>query len=372
MASFDAIVVGGGVIGTAVAFGLAREELSVLLVERDGLGQHASGVAAGMLAPVTETLHAEPEAMLEPGLLSLELFVPFMREAADLSGIDPDYQQTGTLHASTELDAQLLRRRAEALSDYGSCWLSPEEALKREPHLHPEIAGAVWTAREARVDGTSLVRAFSAAAARLRARLSVRTEVMGFVREGARVIGIRTLTGEHHAAETVLCSGAWAGLATEWLGTRVPIEPLRGQILSLDAPGPQLASIVWGGGVYLVPRRDGTLLVGATQERVGFQVSTTAGGIASLLRGALEVMPELGASAFLGARAGLRALSPDRLPLIGRLPGLGGLSLAVGHHRHGLLLAPLSALAIADLLVREELDPRLAAFEPGRFAPPSS
>lgn len=368
MAQHDAILIGGGVIGSAIAFGLAREGLSVLLVERDQLGSHASRVAAGMLAPVTETLSAEPETMLEPGLLSLSLFVPFTEEARELSGIDPGYVQTGILHASTESEAPLLRKRAEFLSEHGSRWLSREAARELEPRLDPTVVGAVWNQREARVDAIELVRALSAAAAATdRVQFELGSEVTGLVRDGTRVTGVRTRDGVHHAPEIVLCTGAWAGLASDWIGREVPVEPLRGQILCFDAPEPQLATVIWGHGIYLAPARAQGLLVGATQERVGFEVRNTAGGLAALARAALELVPALERCGFRYARAALRSVAPDRLPLIGRIPGVEGFSLAVGHHRHGLLLAPLTALAIADLLVRDECDPRLEAFSPARF-----
>ncbi|NRA04387.1 MAG: glycine oxidase ThiO [Myxococcales bacterium] len=368
MARHDAILIGGGVIGAAIAFALAREGLSVLLIERDQLGRHASRVAAGMLAPVTETLIAEPEAMLEPGLCSLSLFVPFAEEARELSGIDPGYAQSGVLHASSEAEAPLLCKRAEVLAPHGSCWLSREAALELEPRLDPGIAGAVWNPREARVDSVALVRAFAAAAAaRGRVRFELGSEVTGLVREGARVSGVQTSDAVHTAAEVVLCTGAWAGSASDWIGWTVPVEPLRGQILCLDAPEPQLAAIVWGHGSYLVPTGKDGLLVGATQERVGFEVRNTAGGLATLTGQALRLVPALEACGFRDARAGLRSVAPDRLPLIGRIPGVEGFSVAVGHHRHGVLLAPLTALAIADLLVRGERDPRLEPFSPARF-----
>ncbi len=356
-------------IGSAIAFALAREGLSVLLIERDQLGRHASRVAAGMLAPVTETLTAEPEVMLEPGLLSLSLFVPFAEEARELSGIDPGYVQSGILHASSEAEALLLCKRAEVLAPHGSRWLSREAALELEPRLDPGLAGAVWNPREARVDPVALVRACAAAAAaRGRVSFELGSEVTGLIREGVRVTGVQTSDAVHHAAEVVLCTGAWAGFASDWIGWTVPVEPLRGQILCFEAPVPQLATILWGHGSYLVPGAKDSLLVGATQERVGFEVRNTVGGLATLASRALQLVPALEGCGFRNALAGLRSVAPDRLPLIGRIPGVEGFSVAVGHHRHGVLLAPLTALTIADLLVRDERDPRLEALSPARFA----
>jgi glycine oxidase len=164
----------------------------------------------------------------------------------------------------------------------------------------------------------------------------------------------------------VLCAGAWTPglLGAE---SRLPIEPVRGQILSLDGPRPALRSMLVGHGLYFVPRRDGSLVVGATEERVGFDCRVTAEGLARLLAGAPRVLPVLADCAFRSAWAGLRPATPDRLPAVGPVPGARGLLLAAGHHRNGVLLAPITARLVTDCALGKELPADAAPLSPERF-----
>lgn len=359
------MVVGGGVIGCAVAFALAREGLSVVLVERDRVGAHASSAAAGMLAPIAESLGEGP--LGEAGVRSLELFPAVVDEARALSGIDPQLTRTGLLRVASPADVARLRLRAEALARFDCEWLDAEQARKREPGLGPAVAGALWSPREAHVEPELLTRAFAAAAARRGCRLELGAEAAGLVRDRKRVIGVRLVDRELSAGYVVVCTGAWLRSWEAELGLRLPVEPVRGQMLSLEAAGSAPTSIVWGDGAYVVPRRDGTVAVGATVERAGFDVRTTADGIASLLHGATELMPELGKCAFRRAWAGLRPGTPDHLPLVGPLPGAPGLAVAAGHYRNGILLSPWTAVAVAEGLLGGRWPREAAPFDPARF-----
>jgi glycine oxidase len=367
----DVAVIGGGVVGCAVGYALAREGLSVVLVERDRIAAHASRAAAGMLAPITESL-LQPLAYAEPigfdsGIRSLELFPPLVEEIRELSGIDPQLAPSGLLRAAHAEEADGLREGATRLAELGCEWLEAEEAHKREPRLAAEIAGAVWSPREAHVDSFLLTRALAAAAARRGASFELGTQALGLLTDGDRAVGVRTGSGRIAAAEVVLCTGAWTRLAGEWAGAALPVEPIRGQMLSLEAPQPPLDSIVWGRRAYVVPRRTGNVLVGATVEEAGFEVRTTASGVASLLLGCFELLPDLTACSFRDAWAGLRPATPDRLPLIGPVPGREGLAVAAGHYRNGVLLAPLTARLVADWIVRRERSEALRLFDPARF-----
>jgi glycine oxidase len=183
------------------------------------------------------------------------------------------------------------------------------------------------------------------------------------------VTGVSTAAGPREAGCVVLCTGAWLPECAAWLGARfaLPIEPVRGQILALDAPEPPLRTVIVGGGVYLVPKRDGSVVVGATQERVGFDCRVTAQGVAELLTAAPALVPALANATFRNAWAGLRPATPDQLPLVGTLPNVEGLVVAAGHFRNGVLLAPLTAQIVAALVQGKPLPDDAASLRPERF-----
>lgn len=363
--SWDAVVVGGGVVGCAVAFELAREGLAVALLERGELAGEASGAAAGMLLPLGEA--PGPGPFLRLGLASLALFPALVEELRERSGIDPEHVACGALHVATDASAaERLAARARELAGVGAEWLDADALRALEPRLCPGAEGALFARAEAQVRSPLLVRALAGAAASLGARIATGTPVLGLRRDAARVVGVETPDGPVAAAAVVLCAGAWA---PRLLPGALPIEPVRGQIVSLEAPRPGLGAIVLGPGCYLVPKRDGSVVVGATSERVGFDRRVTADGVAGLLAAARGLLPALGAASFRGAWAGLRPATPDGLPAIGAVSGCPGLWVAAGHHRNGVLLAPLSARLVADLVLGKALAPDAALFAPERFGP---
>jgi glycine oxidase len=363
----DAVVVGGGVIGAAVAWSLARAGLAVALHERGELAGQASSAAAGMLAPISES-HGEG-ALLRTGLASLALFAPLVAELRDASGIDPEWVASGCLRVpADDAEAEAFARRAREQAALGLAWLDAREVARLAPGLAPaeRARGALLCAREGHVRTPLLTRAFAAAAAGLGARIETGVAVRGLLRDGGRVRGVGTSAGDRPAGLVVLCPGSFAAECAAWIGpgARIPVEPVRGQIVALEAPAPRC--IVWGRGAYLVPKLDGSLVVGATVERVGFDARPTAGGVETLLAAARALLPETAAARFLSASAGLRPDTPDHLPLVGPWPGAPGLVLAAGHYRNGVLLAPLTGQLVADgVLGKGWAEP---AFDPARFS----
>jgi glycine oxidase len=364
MRSREVIVVGGGVIGSAVAFALSRMGASVLVVERDRVGAHTSAASAGMLAPISESLGEG--VGYEIGLEALELFPMLIDEIRELSGIDPGFAKRGILRIAEPDEVSELRGCSERLESQGCEWVDGEQLRQAEPRLSAHITGALWSPREGHVDGLQLTRAYAAAAARRGAQFLPETTVLGFCREGRRVTGVRTSAGEFAAGDVVLCTGAWTRLVEDWADVSLPVEPVKGQMLSLECPEPRLRSVIRGSEAYLVPH-ERVLHVGATTERVGFDVSATASGIASLLRGALHLIPALGGWEFKQAWAGLRPVTPDHLPLVGPVPDLAGLTVAAGHDRTGILLSGITGLAVADWILAGKLPEDFRPFDPGRF-----
>ena len=362
----DVHVVGGGVIGCSVAYYLARAGASVTLFERDDIAGHASGAAAGMLAPISES--SGEGAFFDLGARSLGMFPDLVRELRELSLVDPQYVPSGLLRvAHSPQDAEHLRRQAERLPRYGLRWLSPEQAREQEPHLPSHLHGALWSPEEGHVYSPLLTRAYAQAAVHLGARVERGMPVLGLLRTGTRVEGVRTAAGDRSSGQVVLCAGPWTRFCADWLRVPLPIEPVLGQILALGPPVPPLRSILWGEGAYLVPKLNGQIIVGATEERAGFDCRTTAAGLGGLLQAAQRLAPSLSEAAFSHAWAGLRPDTPDHLPLIGPLPHLDGVTIAAGHFRNGVLLSPVTGQLVSDWVLERRLPDMLRSFLPERF-----
>jgi glycine oxidase len=358
---FDAVFVGGGVIGLACAWRAAQRGADVLVLERSGLPHAgATGVAAGMLAPVGELTFGEPE-LLQLALESAALWPEFAAELEAASGVETGYERCGALHIALDRDeaAQLKRRHELQQSlELEAEWLGPTACRALEPGLTPSFHGGVHAADEASVDPRALSLALIGALAGAGVEVRGGREVVDGVWGGERLAGVRYAGGEEDGGEVgadavVLCNGAWSG-TTPWLPeeARPAVRPVKGQTLELrtrEGHEPPAGRILASERVYLVPRPDGRMIVGATEEEHGFDTTVTAGGAHDLLREAYRLLPEVAEMELFGAIAGLRPGSPDNLPIIG--PGaVDGLVLATGHYRNGILLAPRTADMVAAQL----------------------
>lgn len=364
--SYDAVFVGGGVIGLSCAWRAAQRGARVVVLERSEPAAGASGVAAGMLAPVGELSFGEPE-LLELTLAAAELYPEFVAELEGASGHSTGYLRRGALHVALDGDEAAQLRRVHDLQrslQLEADWLSPRRCRELEPGLIPSFKGGVFAAGEATIDPRALAIALAAALREAGGELRTGGEVVEGVFEGERLAGVRTAAGEElRAGAVVLASGAWSGV-TGWLPERArpPVRPVRGEVVELRARDgePPCERIVCSERVYLVPRADGRLVLGATTEERGFDTAVTAGGVHELLREAYRVLPEVAEMELLGAVAGLRPGTPDNLPRVG--PGeIEGLVLATGHFRNGILLAPLAAEQVAAQLAGAGSDGAAAA-----------
>jgi len=367
----DVVVVGGGIAGCAVTWSLAREGVRVALLEAGELAGRASGAAAGMLAPLTESA-GRPGALREAGLAALARMDALCAELRERSGVDPEWRRSGVLRVARDpSEADALRAELGAAAALGErTWLDAGALRAEEPLAAPDLEGAIWTPQEGHVRSPLLARAYAGAAASLGARVETGVPAHAVLRgaPGGAVSGVRTADGVRAAGAVVLCGGAWTPeLAAGLPGRPVPIEPVRGQILSLAAPTPALRTIVWGGSTYLVPKADGTVVAGATEERAGFDCRVTAEGVRGLLDAAPRLVPALASCTFRGAWAGLRPTTPDLLPLVGAWPGVPGLFVAAGHHRSGVLLSAVTGEIVAGLLLGKDVPAVARAFDPARF-----
>jgi glycine oxidase len=371
--SYDVVVVGAGVIGLCCAWRASQRGASVLVLDRAQPPAGATRVAAGMLAPIGELAFGEPD-LLRMTLDAGEIYPGFVAELEAASELGTDYVQSGALHIALDRDEAAELRRVHDLQralGLGAEWLPPRRCRELEPGLTPSFNGGVHAPEEAAVDPRQMTAALLTVLAAEGVEVRGGAEVTDALLDGERIVGVRTESGEElGASAVVLAAGAWSGAAS-WLpeAARPPVRPVKGQILELRAPDGRAPCerIVASERVYLVPRPDGRLIAGATTEERGFDSAVTAGGVHELLREAYRLVPEVAEMELVESMAGLRPGTPDNLPLIG--PGaLDGLVLACGHYRNGILLAPLTGDAVAELLDRGELPESVAAADPERLA----
>jgi glycine oxidase len=348
---------------------LAASGCPVTIFERDETGRGASWAAAGMLAAGVEAEPGELD-LLALNRRSQALWPDFAATLEREAGMTIGLRQEGTLVvALTRDDAAQLRFTYDFQRQHGIAleWLGGAAARECEPHLHPNLAAAVFSAADHQVDNRLLVqalrRAFLAAGGTLREHAPVETIELA----GSRAIGVR-VAGEHYAADiVVLAAGAWSG-QIGGLPAKLPVRPVKGQMLALrmDPAAPLIRHVVWAPKAYLVPRADGRLIVGATTEERGFDQRLTAGGILALLEGAWRVVPAIEELPIDEMWVGFRPGSRDDAPLLGP-SGIDGLVLATGHHRNGILLTPVTAEAVARYVLSGEVDPVIRPFALERF-----
>ncbi len=361
-------MVGGGVIGCAVAYELGRRGAEVCVLDRRDVGLGATQASAGMLAPFIEAEHAGPLRRL--GSRSLELYDQFVADVVGDTGDSVPYERCGTIEVATDaVSSARLERAANELSRAGvHCrLLSGSEAVADEPHLSQRVCAALLVPAHGFVGAASLTAALRQAAARHGVAFLTPCAVTRLAPTDAG-IEAETDRGPRLGDVVVLAAGSWSGQVEVEHETPIPVRPVRGQLLRLRWPaGPPLTKVVWSSGCYVVPWRDGTTLVGATVEDVGFDERATVAGVTGLLDAARELLPATTRAGFEAVRVGLRPGTADDLPVVGWSHAVPKLLYATGHYRNGVLLAPLTARLVADLVFDATPDPLLDALTPGRF-----
>ncbi|RST19466.1 glycine oxidase ThiO [Streptomyces sp. WAC05374] len=374
----DVLVVGGGIIGLVTAWRAAQRGLRVAVVD-PGPGGGAAQVAAGMLAAVTE-LHYGEDTLLGLNLESARRYPDFVTELQQAAGgVDVGYRACGTLAVALDADDRAHLRELHALqrrSGLASEWLTGRECRRLEPMLAPGVRGGLRVDGDHQVDPRRLAAALLAACERVGVVVHrAWAERLVVLRD--RAAGVLLGDGTERAADQVVLaagslSGRLGGVPEEVLP---PVRPVKGQVLRLSVPSayaPFLSrtvrAVVRGSHVYLVPRENGELVVGATSEELGWDTTVTAGGVYELLRDAHELVPGITELPLTETRAGLRPGSPDNAPLLGPT-ALPGLHLATGHYRNGVLLTPMTGDVMATVLTTGELPEEARAFTPGRFSP---
>jgi glycine oxidase len=366
----DVVVVGAGIIGTAVAWRCAQRGLSVTIVDPEP-ERGAWYTAAGMLAPVTES-HFTETPLLRLNLDSLRRYPSFVGELTELTGLPTGYRECGTLAVAWDgADHAALRDLHGFLSrlGIGAELLSTAELRALEPALAAGLPGGLLAADDHQVDPRLLRACLLEAAVRCGATVHRGTATLR--QAGSRVVGVSVTDGRDiDAATTVLAAGAWSGVVSAGI-LDTAVRPVKGQTIRLRLPSLPLQHIVRatvkGNPVYVVPRGNGEVIVGASSDDAGFDQLPRAGAVYELLRDAQSVLPELSESVLDEICTGLRPGSPDNAPLVGD-SGVDGLLFATGHYRNGVLLAPVTADGIAQLIVHSTVPDVLAPFAPGRMS----
>ena len=371
----DVLVIGGGIIGLVTAWRAAQRGLATAVLDPEP-GGGAAQVAAGMLAAVTE-LHYGEETLLGLNLASARRYPEFAAELTELTGYDLGYRQCGTLAVALDADDRAHLRELHALqraSGLRSEWLSGRECRRLEPMLAPGVRGGLRVDGDHQIDPRRLAAALVTACERTGVVFHrVRADRLTVARD--RATGVVTADGTAlGAGQVVLAAGSLSGrLAGVPEAVLPPVRPVKGQVLRLTVPeryAPFLSrtvrAVVRGSHVYLVPRENRELVVGATSEELGWDTTVTAGGVYELLRDAHELVPGITELPLTETRAGLRPGSPDNAPLLGPTD-LDGLLLATGHYRNGVLLTPVTGDALAHALITGELPEEARPFTPKRF-----
>lgn len=369
--SADVVVIGGGVIGLAIARALClRGVRQVTVIERARLGAESSHAAAGMLAPQAEAMSAD--AFFELACASRDLYPMFASALREETGTDIELERTGTLYlAFTENDEAELEHRYswQRRANLPIEKLSADEARLLEPSISKGVRCALRFPLDVQVENRRLIAALSNSVEKHGVRLLTETQVKSLITERGRAVGVETSRGAIHAPVVVVAAGAWTSFLNS-SGNALPpvsIEPVRGQMLCFET-NPRLARhVIYSPRGYLVPRLDGRLLAGSTTEHAGFEKRVTAQGVHAITTHALEIAPGVGNLPLLDSWAGLRPRAEDEWPIMGACAETRGLFYATGHYRNGILLAPLTGELLAEQITTGKQAPLMSAFSPERF-----
>jgi glycine oxidase len=372
---FDIAIIGGGVIGSSIAFELAAEKLDIVLLDRESPGRGASWAAAGMLSPGPDSPDALPLVPLAK--VSLELYPGFTSAIEEASGLHTHFASEGALqvfpgpHGEAERDKMVTDFRGLGIAIE---LVSLDTARSMENAIGPAARAAAWLPGESTVDPRLLMDALLAALRRREVEIRSGCQVTSLLRQGLRCTGL-IAGGDEIAAKVVVVaagchSSTLAGensVENDWLSRCVPTRPVRGQMLALHSAEVNLRRVLRSERGYLVPRLSGRIVAGSTLENVGFDKRVTAGGMRKILDAAIELVPDLANAEIVETWAGLRPATPDNLPILGPTD-VEGLFIATGHYRNGILLAPVTAKLTRDWILNKKMAAATSIFSPLRFA----
>ncbi|MBA2391410.1 MAG: glycine oxidase ThiO [Ktedonobacteraceae bacterium] len=370
--SADVIIIGAGIIGSSIAYFLGKRGVNVLVLDKNEIGSQSSSAAAGLLAPIRPLAKEDNyRRLLLDGIKRLPAIVPELEEATN---IDVEYRLTGTLRV-------LPRDKKKSVSDWVTSYkqagfhvemLSPDEAHEREPLLFSELCAAVAIAEEGQVNPINLTQAYAGAAKALGATFYEHCEVVGIQQasDQEKVTGIRTVEGEVFSCNhLVIATGAWSACCGQWLHWTLPVYPVRGQIVALKQPASPIKHIIFDEGlydedIYIAPKPNNGLIIGATKADVGFNTSVTAGEILHLLDVGTRLVPALEQCEITRTWAGLRPKTPNSRPILGAVPGWENVFVASGHGGFGIMLSAITGETLAEQIATGHIPDIIRPFQP--------
>ncbi|WP_059102531.1 glycine oxidase ThiO [Shouchella shacheensis] len=362
-------VLGGGVIGLSIALELTRRGFDVTILEKNTCGGQASGAAAGMLAPYSE-IGEDPDDFFRLCLASLRLFEEWQHDVKQLSGLDFEYEKSGSLHCVYHpADLLSLQTRKAWQEEFGAIVnVLDQQALKEvEPHLSDDIIGAIQYPEEAHVYSPDYVKALEEACRQHGVRIEENLGAVSVEQYEQGVLLQAENKNEYTADQLIVSSGAWAKELEDLFELSLPIFPIRGQICAYERQEEQVNHILYTSQGYLVPKANGTLVNGASEDIAGFQTDVTEKGIQRLINWNTNILPFLAEREPFHTWAGLRPATQDGYPFIGPLTKAPNVYFACGHYRNGILLSAITAKVVAEELSGEQASVPLTSFRPERF-----
>ena len=369
MKKADVTIIGAGAIGCAIAYFLSKEGLKTIVVEQDSIGAHASGYAPGILSPLGVASESM-EVILPLTTRSFQIHKELAQQLPAETGIDYYFRQSALLTlAFTNAEAQELNSKVDTLQQQGFNvrWLNGDDVRLIESRISSETIGAIYSEEAGELDSYRYVLALAQAAEKYGAEIR-HGQFSGLKRKGTRLTAIQLSSGEIACDCTILAMGPWTGLASAPLGFSIPIEPQKGQTLRVRASGPPFTTMfAWDSYYNSTTRHDGLIYHGATHEDAGFDEEPTVEGRDRLIHSLVTMVPSLTEAEVVLQTACLRPLSADGLPIIGEVPGWNGVYLATGHWTKGILLSPVTALMITQLILAGVTSIPINPFSIARF-----
>ncbi|MRG86154.1 glycine oxidase ThiO [Salinibacillus xinjiangensis] len=352
---YDAIVIGGGVNGGSVAYQLAKRGKKVLVLEKDRIASKASGAAAGMIAAQAELQDDDP--LFQLARKSRKRFASLAEELKDLSGVDIELINKGMYKvALTDQEVHEYKQIIDIQKRAGEHaeWVTGDEVRKQEANVSDDILGAMYIEHDGHVSAPQLSQAFIKSAAVLGVTIQEFVEVQSILFEGEQVVGVATNEGEYKAENIIVTAGAWSSSFLRQTELDLPVYPVKGECFSVRTHQPLLKSTIFSHGCYLVPKKGGRIIVGATVKPHTYNQQVSVEGVAGLLEKAKHLLPSIGEAEWDQTWAGIRPQTADGLPYLGEHPTYNGLFVATGHFRNGILLSPITGEIMADLIERKE------------------
>ena len=350
--TFDVAIIGGGINGSSIAYQLSKRGRQVVLIEKNQLACEASSAAAGMLAAQAEIEQDGP--LFQLALKSQAMFRELASELYETTGIDIEFVQKGIIKiAETDAIAEEIKKQVTFQQNWDPDikWLNAHELHELEPSLSPDLPGGMYLPNDGHVMPAALSKAFAKAAIHFGAEILENTEVLSFLYEQERVIGVKTTFGDIHCHQVVLATGAWAAQLLQETGIGITVYPVKGECFSVKPETPIIERTIFSDKrCYFVPKRNGEIYIGATQVENTFDKNVTLEGIAALAERAIQLVPQIKDARWERVWAGVRPQTGDGLPYIGEHPFKKGLFMAAGHYRNGILLSPVTGKLVAGLL----------------------